>query len=93
MKKLLGITLALASIGFVAPSAQAATAGASVAPANAAAAPQWGQNRRWRNRPVRVATRTRFVRVGRQVYRETYQTRYLPNGRTVTRLVSRVRVR
>jgi hypothetical protein len=33
------------------------------------------------------------VRYGRQVFRETYQIRYLPNGRSVARLISRVRVR
>jgi hypothetical protein len=38
-------------------------------------------------------TQTRLVRYGRQVIRETYQITYLPNGRTQTRLISRVRVR
>ena len=40
----------------------------------------------------RVVTRTRTVRVGGRVYRETVQTRFA-NGRSVTRVVSRVRVR
>ncbi len=101
MKKLLGLTLSLASIGFVASSTEAKAAGPSVAPATtvaaSAAAPQWGdrnRNRRGRyNRRVRVTTQTRFVRRGRQVYRETYQVRYLPNGRVHTTLISRVRVR
>lgn len=100
MKKLLGLTLSLASIGFVASSAEAKAAGASYAPAtttiaSSAVEPQW-QNRNERrriNRRVRVTTQTRLVRRGRQVYRETYQVRYLPNGRTHTRLISRVRVR
>lgn len=97
MKKLLGFVLALASIGFVA-SGEAKAAGASAAPAagaSAASAPQWrNRNRRARNnRRVRVTTQTRLVRRGRRVYRETYQVRYLPNGRTQTRLISRVRVR
>ena len=92
MKKLLALTLSLASIGFVASSAEAKAAGPSAAPAaTAAAAPQWRRGRN--NRRVRVVTQTRLVRVGRRVYRETYQIRYLPNGRTQTRLVSRVRVR
>lgn len=99
MKKLLGLMLSLASIGFVASSAEAKAAGASYAPAttiaSSAVEPQW-QNRNERrriNRRVRVTTQTRLVRRGRQVYRETYQVRYLPNGRTHTRLISRVRVR
>ena len=99
MKKLLGLTLSLASIGFVASSAEAKATAPSASPAAAvaanAAAPQWGdRNRRWRNnRRVRVTTQTRLVRRGRRVYRETYQIRYLPNGGTRTRLISRVRVR
>lgn len=99
MKKLLGLTLSLASIGFVASSAEAKAAGPTLSPATnvaaSAAATQWqDRNRRGRyNRRVRVTTQTRLVRRGRQVYRETYQVRYLPNGRTVTRLISRVRVR
>ena len=97
MKKLLGLTLSLASIGFVASSAEAKTAGPSASPATTvsttAAATQWPSRRGRYNRRVRVTTQTRLVRRGRQVYRETYQVRYLPNGRTVTRLISRVRVR
>ena len=94
MKRLLGLTLSLASICFVASPAEAKAAEPSAAPASAAAAstaaPQW---RRGRYRRARVYTTTRLVRRGRRVYRETYQIRYLPNGRTVTRLISRVRVR
>ncbi len=96
MKKLLGLTLALASIGFVVSSAEAKTASASAAPSAATAessmTPQWRRDRNNRGR-VRVVTRSRLVRVGRRVYRETYQIRYLSNGRTTTRLISRVRVR
>jgi hypothetical protein len=95
MKKLLGLTLTLASIGFVAAPPEAKAAEANLSRAESAttyaAAPQWG--RRQRNRRVRVVTRTRLVRFGRRVYRETYQIRYFPNGRTQTRLISRVRVR
>lgn len=92
MKRLLGLTLSLASICFVASPAEAKAAEPSAAPAaNAAAAPQWRRGRY--NRRARVYTTTRLVRRGRRVYRETYQSRYLPNGRTVTRLISRVRVR
>lgn len=99
MKKLLGLALSLASIGFVASSAEAKATGSSATAATTvsanAAAPQW-RNRDWRgrnNRRVRVVTQTRTVRRGRALYRETYQIRYLPNGRTQTRLISRVRIR
>jgi hypothetical protein len=50
-------------------------------------------NRRNVRRNVRTVTRTRVVRVGGQRYRETIQVRYLPNGRTQTRVISRVRIR
>ena len=98
MKKFLGLALTLASVGFAATSIEAKAAGSSnsVAMVNvskAAAAPaavQW-RNRRYRRASVR--NYSRLVRHGRTVWRETYQVRYLPNGRTVTRLVSRVRVR
>ena len=92
MKKLLGLTLTLASVAFVAPAeAKAAETNLSRASTTAAAAasPQW----RRANRRVRIRTYSRLVRVGRRVYRETYQVRYLPNGTTRTRLLSRVRVR
>ncbi len=96
MKKLLALALTVASVGFVASPAEAKAAGA-VASATAATAastiaPQW-RNRRYRRSRVRVVNQSRLVRVGRRVYRETYQIRYLPNGRTQTRLISRVRVR
>src|ERR1051325_6496292 len=38
-------------------------------------------NRRY-NRRIQVTTQTRLVRYGSQIYRETYQVMYLPNGRT-----------
>ena len=98
MKKFLALTLTLASVGFTASSAEAKAAGASnsvaavnVSKAAPAAAQIW--NRRGRRGRVRVTTQSRLVRVGRRLYRETYQVRYLPNGRTTTRLISRVRVR
>jgi len=96
MKKFLAIALTLASVGFTASTAEAKAADPSnsfgVAPA-LKAAPAAAQVWRNRNRRARVTTRSRLVRVGRRVYRETYQIRYMPNGRTSTRLISRVRVR
>jgi hypothetical protein len=105
MKKLLALTLSLASIGLVASSTEAKAAGSSIAPAATVSntlAPQWGDRNRDRNRGrwnrrnnrrAHVTTQTRLVRYGRQIFRETYQVRYLPNGRTHVRLISRVRVR
>ena len=97
MKKLLALALSLASLGFVASSAEAKTSKASVTTAVAiatnAAQPQWRNRGRRNNRRIRVTTQTRLVRLGRRVFRETYQIMYLPNGRTQTRLISRVRVR
>jgi hypothetical protein len=106
MKRLLAITLTLASIAFGAVSAGAKPS-LSTASAIAAAgiAPQIrlrigprirrrGYRRGYYSRaPREVTTQTRFVRVGRHVYRETYRVAYLPNGMTRTRLVSRVMVR
>jgi hypothetical protein len=98
MKRLLGLVLSLTAIGFVATGteAQAAESARQETTVSANAAPQWRNNRVWNrrnNNRVRVTTQTRLVRFGRRVYRETYQIRYLPNGRTQTRLISRVQVR
>ena len=89
MRKLLGVTLTAASIGLAASSAEAATPSTPASAAASVAAPQWGRY----NRRGYITTQSRFVRVGRRVYREVYQVRHLPNGRTRARLVSRVRVR
>lgn len=107
MKRLLAFALAFASFGFVASNAEAKAAGAAVPAGVVSSAnapePQW-QNRgrrnrnrrggRWNHRGgVRVTTQTRLVRFGRRLFRETYRVRFLPNGRTQTTLISRVRVR
>lgn len=96
MKRLLGTTLALLSLGFVVPATSAAEVSNqnSSVSVEANAAPQWQRNRRWdrRNNRRRSVTRTRLVRQGRRVYRETYVVTYWPNGRTDTRLISRTRV-
>lgn len=100
MKRVLSIALALISMGFVV-SAEAKTPdvakGNSTVAANSAA-PQWGYgrrndrryDRRYNNRR-RSVTRSRYVRYGRRLYRETYLVTYR-NGRTNTRLISRQRV-
>ena len=96
MKRVLGLVLALSSMGFVI-SADAKTANASNENSAIAAssAPQWQRNHRWDNRRYerrRTVTRSRYVRYGRRLYRETYLVTYWPNGRTDTRLISRTRV-
>lgn len=95
MKRVLGLILALSSMGFVV-SADAKTANTSNENSTIAAssAPQWQRNRRYERRYERrrTVTRSRYVRYGRRLYRETYLVTYWPNGRTDTRLISRTRV-
>lgn len=91
-KRVLGIALAIVSMGFVV-SAEAKSTNA---------APQWQHDRygdrrydrrndrRYNRR--RTVTQSRYVRYGRRLYRETYLVTYWPNGRTNTRLISRQRV-
>lgn len=97
MKKLLALSLSVLSIGFVASpavEAKATESPAATMTANAVAPQIKIQiGNRNRNRRVRTTTTTRIVRVGRQRFRETIQTRYLPNGRTQTKVISRVRIR
>jgi len=97
MKRVLGIAFALLTLGFVVPTEAKTTANSNeIATVAANAAPQWQRNRRWERRyerrNARTVTRSRIVRVGRRVYRETYVVRYFPNGRTDTRLISRTRI-
>ena len=95
MKRVLGLILALTSMGFVvsAEAKPANTANENITVA-ANSAPQWQRDRNYRryNNRRRSVTRTRVVRLGRRVYRETYVITYWPNGRTDTRLISRQRV-
>jgi hypothetical protein len=101
-KRVLGIALAIVSMGFVV-SAEAKSTGVSNVNSTVAtnAAPQWQRDRYGRrydrrydsryNRR-RTVTQSRYVRYGRRLYRETYLVTYWPNGRTNTRLISRQRV-
>lgn len=93
MKKILSLTLLAASIGFASFDTQAKNI--KVTPANNLSAEVSAQTYRQPryNRRVRVVNRTRIVRRGYRVYRETLQYRYLPNGRVQVRLLSRVRIR
>ena len=102
MKKILGMVLALASIGFVVSAEAKASDVSQNGTVAASSAPQWERDRygrrydrrhdrRYDNRR-RTVTRSRYVRYGRRVYRETYLVTYWPNGRTDTRLIRRTRV-
>ena len=104
MKKLLTITLALASFGFLGLGSEAkAETIVKATPQFRIQIGQQRRHRRWRNRDLnrgerigygygRTTVQTRLVRRGFRTYRETYQVRYLPNGLTQTTLISRVRV-
>ena len=96
MKRVLGLILALTSMGFVvsaeAKPANTAESNITVA-ANSAPQWQWQRHRNYRRyEGRRSVTRSRLVRYGRRLYRETYVVTYWPNGRTDTRLISRQRV-
>lgn len=95
MKRLLGLALAVASIGVVGLGSDAKAVENSTNSVVVASSAQWQRDRYGRriyNRR-RTVTRTRVVRIGRRLFRETYVVRYLPNGRIVdTRLISRVRI-
>ncbi|MEP7211547.1 MAG: hypothetical protein ABI791_00620 [Acidobacteriota bacterium] len=96
MKKFLVMTLLVGTGMFALPSVEANAA------ANTVSEPQIRvvvgnqrnrrTNRRWNNRQRRVVTQTRITRVGRYRFRETIRTTYLPNGRTRTQVINRVRL-
>ncbi len=95
MKKLLTLTLALASFGFMGSFVE--TRANTVAKANPQLRIQIGRDRyrdRYRNRwrSDREYTQTRIVQYGFRTYRETYVVRYTPWGGTQTRLISRERI-
>ena len=93
MKKLLAMSLLVGAGMFALPSGEANAATTAVS------APQIrvqiggnNRNRRWNNRTRRVVTSTRITGFGRNRYRETIRTTYLPNGRTRVQVISRTRV-
>lgn len=98
MKRVLGIVLALVSMGFVVSADARAANVRSENTTVANAAPQWQRDRdrygrrydRRYNR--RQRTVSRVVRYGRRLYRETYLVTYRSNGRYNSRLISRVRI-
>ena len=89
MKKIITLSFLLVSFAFTATFASAQ----SYNPQQ----DRYNQNRRndrnWRNNRVRTVTQTRIVRQGYRTYRETIQIKYLPNGRTQIKVISRTRVR
>lgn len=88
MKKLFIFSLMLVAVGITAPFAEAKTASTT---AITAAEPQIYTQPR--NRRVRRAVTTTRIRwVGRYRYRETVRVTYMPNGRTRTQVISRVRL-
>ena len=98
MKKVLGIALAIASLGIgVSAEAKASDVSQQNSTVAASTTAQWQRDRNGRrydrryNRQ-RSVTRSRLVRYGRRLYRETYLVTYYGNGRTNTRLISRTRV-
>jgi hypothetical protein len=94
MKRVLGIVLALSTLAVVPVAAKAADVSHQNSTFTASSAPQWQRDRygrRYNNRR-RSVMRSRLVRYGRRLYRETYVVTYWPNGRTDTRLISRTRV-
>lgn len=103
MKRVLGIALALVSMGFVVSAEAKAANVRSENSTVTSAAPQrqWERDRYGRrydrrrydrryNR--RQRTVSRVVRYGRRLYRETYLVTYWPNGRYDTRLIYRTRI-
>jgi hypothetical protein len=98
VKKFLGLIFVVATMIFVAPSAQAKTSSDND---NIRISTNFAPQRQYRryeqrnryNRRARTFFQTRYVRSGYRLYRNTYRVTYLPNGRIRTRLVSRARVR
>src|SRR5712671_371217 len=108
MKRLITLTLALASMGFFGLGSNLKT-DTSVQAMTPQFRIQIGprRNRRWRDRDYRdyenrgdrvgygygrTVIQTRLVQRGWHTYRETYQTTYYQNGQTQTILISRERV-
>ncbi|HSS18675.1 MAG TPA: hypothetical protein VLL54_01120 [Pyrinomonadaceae bacterium] len=98
MKKLLVLTLTLASFGFfgLGSATEAKANTVANAPQIRIQLGQRGRNRGWNRgnyrRNLRTVRQTRIVRYGRRTYRETYLVRYFGNGQTQTTLLSRERI-
>jgi hypothetical protein len=99
MKKIITLSLLLASFAFTATFASAQTYFPQNDRYNRDRRDDRWDNRRdndrnWRNnRGVRITTQTRIVRQGWRTFRETIQIKYFPNGRITTKVLSRTRIR
>ena len=103
MRKILTLVLALASFGFMGSWSEAKGNAVIVTKANPQVQIRIGRRRHWdRDRYRREyrengygiwnTTETRIVHDGWRTYRETYQVRHFPDGRTQMVLISRERV-
>jgi hypothetical protein len=101
MKRLITLTLALASLGFFGLGSNLTTNTEAKALTPQVRIQIGRRNRRWRdeNRGDRIGyeygrtvVETRLVQRGWHTYRETYRVTYFPNGQTQTTLISRMRV-
>jgi len=98
MKKLLALTLTLASLGFLGLGTGTAEAKTNAITNGTPQVRIQIGPRRHRDRydrydyGYRTRTETRIVQRGWHTYRETYTVRYLPNGRIDTDLISRQRI-
>jgi hypothetical protein len=98
MKKVITLTLALATLGFGGLGFE--TKASAVTRANPQVRIQIGRrhrdrdDRRYRDRDLRVwnTTEVRVTHEGWRTYRDTYQVRHFPDGRTQMVLISRERV-
>ena len=101
MRKLLTLTLALTSLGLMGSWSE--TKGNAVTKTNPQIRIQIGRRDRYRDRYRREyrengfgiwnTTEVRIVHEGWRSYRETYQVRHFPDGRTQMVLISRERIR
>ena len=87
MKKLFIFALMVGSIGMAAPTVEARSNATTLA-----ASTETSQIYRQRRRVRRTVTTTRIRWVGPYRFRETIRVTYLPNGRTRTQVIRRVRL-
>ena len=94
MKKALILSLMLGGSVLALPATDAKAAVPTATSAEPQINVRIGQPRRnrWNNRRRTVTTTTRITRVGPYRYRETIRVTYLPNGRTRTQVINRVRL-
>ncbi|MEO6656051.1 MAG: hypothetical protein ABIO36_08205 [Pyrinomonadaceae bacterium] len=92
MKKILILALIIGTVSILAPAAAEAKTTSSVSADPQIRVRIGPQRNRRINRRVRTTTFTRIVGSGRNRFRETVRVTYLPNGRTLTQVINRVRI-